>query len=345
LAFRETGGKVFTVEIDPIPAKEAQQNFVKAGLSDVIDARINDAFAEIRELEGEFDFIFIDANKEDYGRFLKMLKGRLKPGGALVGHNVTNSAREMKDFLAAIQDDPELETTFHPISAEGISLSIKLHALEQVLERYVEAMGGEEAIAELTTRVCKGRFIDDRPYAGAKQIIPFESFSKLRDKSLLILKHPENTEQEGFDGSIRWRLDKNGLVQRENRERSQMDYFLDPQNALRIREYFPGMELMGKAKLRGHSVYVVENSRKSPHFTLYFDVKTGLLIQIGYYELLEYNKVDGVQFPFRLEYSRKGGSNSYVFDEVLHKLPVDDDLFNMPKKRSLGAMDLRLRMR
>lgn len=347
LAFRETGGKVCTVEIDPIPAKEAQLNFMKAGLSHVIDARINDAFAEIEKLEGEFDFIFIDANKEDYGKFLKVLKGRLKPGGALVGHNVTNSARDMKDFLEAIQNDPELETTFHPISAEGISLSIKLPSLEQLLERYVESMGGEEAIAKLTTRVCNGRFIDDRPYAGAKQIIPFKSLSKLRDKSLLIFKHPENTEQEGFDGTIRWRLDKNGLVQRENRERSQMDYFLDPQNALHIQEYFPGMELMGKATLRGHSVYVVENDRKSPHYTLYFDVKTGLLIQIGYYELLEYKKVDGVQFPFRLEYSRKGGSNSYVFDEVLHNLPVEDGLFNMPKKRllTLRAMDLRLGMR
>jgi hypothetical protein len=200
------------------------------------------------------------------------------------------------------------------------------------MERYVEAMGGEEAIAKLTTRVCAGKFIDDRPYAGPKQIIPFESLSKLRDRSLLILKHPGNTEREGCDGIIRWRLDKNGLVQRKNQERSQMDYILDPQNALRIQEYFPGMELMGKATLRGHVVYVVENSRKSPHYTLYFDVKTGLLIQIGYYELLEYKNVDGIQFPFRLEYSRKGGSNSYVFDEVFHNLPVEDELFDMPKK-------------
>ena len=337
LAFRMTGGKILTVEIDPRPAREAQENFVKAGLADVIDARINDAFDEIARLEGDFDFIFIDANKEDYGRFLELLKDRLKPGGALVGHNVTNSAREMKDFLEAIQNDPELETTFHTVSAEGISVSIKSPTLEQILGRYVEALGGQAAIEKLTTRVCKGRFIDDRPYAGPKQVVPFETFSKVSDKSLFILKHPENTEQEGFDGKIRWRLDTNGLIKRENQERSQMDYFLDPQNALRIREYFPGMEVMGKVMLRGHSVYVVENTRKSPHYTLYFDVGNGLLIQIGYYELHEYREVDGIKFPFRLEYSRKGGSNTYVFDDVRHNMPIEDERFAMPGK---GTMDL-----
>lgn len=337
LAFRETGGKVFTIEIDPGPAREAQKNFLKAGLSDVIDARINDAFDEIARIEGEFDFIFIDANKDDYAKFLIALKDRLKPGGALIGHNVTNAAHEMRDFLDAIQNDPDFETTFHSVSAEGISVSIKLPTLEQILDRYVEAIGGQEAIGKLTTRVCKGRFIDDRPYAGPKQVIPFETFSKIPDKSLFIMKAPENTEQEGFDGNIRWRQDNKGLIQRENQERSQMDYFLDPQNTLRIREYFPGMELMGEVNLRGHSVYVVENSRKSPHYTLYFDVESGLLIQIGYYELHEYREVNGIKFPFRLEYSRKGGSNTFVFDDVRHNIPIEDERFAMPRK---GTMDL-----
>ncbi len=186
------------------------------------------------------------------------------------------------------------------------------------------------------------RYVDDRPYAGPKKVIPFEAFSKIPDKSLFILKDPENIEREGFDGNTRWRQDKNGLVQRENQERSQMDYFLDPQNALRIQEYFPRMELMGEAKLRGFSVYVLENSRKSPHYTLYFDVDTGLLIQIGYYELHEYQAVDGVRFPFRLEYSRKGGSNTYIFDDVRHNIPVDDERFSMPGK---GTMDLWAGMR
>jgi caffeoyl-CoA O-methyltransferase len=125
LAFKKTGGKVFTIEIEPGPAYEARRNFTKAGLDDVIDSRINDAFEEIEKIEGKFDFIFIDANKKDYGKFFEILRERIIPGGALVAHNVANYARDMKDFLDAIQSDPDFETTFHPISAEGLSVSIK----------------------------------------------------------------------------------------------------------------------------------------------------------------------------------------------------------------------------
>jgi len=125
LAFRRTGGKVITIEIDEAPAREAQQNFIKAGLDGVIETRVNDAFKEITKIKGEFDFVFIDANKEDYGRFWKMLKDRIKSGGALIGHNVTNYARDMEDFLDAIRTDPDFTTTFHETSSEGISVSIR----------------------------------------------------------------------------------------------------------------------------------------------------------------------------------------------------------------------------
>ena len=45
-------------------------------------------------------------------------------GGVIVGHNVTNYARDMQDYLAAIRKDPGLETTFHGLSAEGMAVSI-----------------------------------------------------------------------------------------------------------------------------------------------------------------------------------------------------------------------------
>ncbi|KPJ61694.1 MAG: hypothetical protein AMJ46_00075 [Latescibacteria bacterium DG_63] len=124
LAFRETGGEVVTIEYEPLPALEAQENFRKAGLDGVIDSRINDAFKEIPQIEGEFDFVFIDAWKPDYIDFFRLVKDRVTTGGAITAHNVISHDRDMEAFLEAIQNDPDVETTVHSVSTQGVSVSI-----------------------------------------------------------------------------------------------------------------------------------------------------------------------------------------------------------------------------
>ncbi|MCP5054242.1 MAG: methyltransferase domain-containing protein [bacterium] len=123
LAFRKTGGRVITVEIEPKRANEARRNFAKAGLTDVIDSRINNAFKEIPKLKGEFDFIFIDAWKPDYIGYLELLKDKVKPGGVITAHNVLSHGRSMQDFLKAIKADPSMETKIHRSSRSGVSVS------------------------------------------------------------------------------------------------------------------------------------------------------------------------------------------------------------------------------
>jgi len=127
LAFKKTGGKLITIEIEEKRAKEARENFRKAGLDDVIDSRINDAFKEIPKIDGEFDFIFLDAWKPDYIKFYNLLYPRLKPGGTLTAHNVRGSSYQMQDFLDAIQNNPDLETTINTASRAGVSISVKKH--------------------------------------------------------------------------------------------------------------------------------------------------------------------------------------------------------------------------
>jgi len=125
MAFRQTGGKLITIEIDPDLANEARQNFRWAGLTEFVDARTNDAFKEIPQIEGTFDFIFIDAWKADYKKFFDILLPRVAPGGAITAHNVVDSADELSDFLQDIQSTPHLETTIQKTSNRGISVSIR----------------------------------------------------------------------------------------------------------------------------------------------------------------------------------------------------------------------------
>lgn len=125
LAFKENGGQLITLEIEPLRAEEARENFSKAGLDRVIESRINDALKEIPEIEGEFDFVFIDAWKPDYMKYLELLYDRVVPGGAITAHNVLNQPRSMNDFLERIQNDPKLVTRIERGSRSGVSVSIK----------------------------------------------------------------------------------------------------------------------------------------------------------------------------------------------------------------------------
>ena len=125
LGLRETGGTLTTIEFDAGRAKEAADNIRRAGLSDIVTVVRGDAFAEIPKLAGRFDFVFLDAWKRDYKRFLDLVFPRLEPRGLFLAHNVVNKKSEMRDFLDAIQHNPSLLTTIVMPSNEGMSVSIK----------------------------------------------------------------------------------------------------------------------------------------------------------------------------------------------------------------------------
>jgi predicted O-methyltransferase YrrM len=124
-AMRETGGKLVTIEYDPVRSKELADNIRRAGLTDVVQVIAGDAFAEIPKIPGTFDFVFLDAWKRDYKRFLDLVYPRLDKGGLFTAHNVVNKRTEMGDFLDAIQRNPALWTAIVSPSGEGISLSYK----------------------------------------------------------------------------------------------------------------------------------------------------------------------------------------------------------------------------
>jgi caffeoyl-CoA O-methyltransferase len=125
LGLRETGGRLVTIEYDPQRAKQAEANIAKAGLSDIVQVVSGDAFKAIPGLQGQFDFVFLDAWKRDYQRFFDLVYPRM-PGRALfVAHNVLNKKSEMGDFLTTIDTHPNLLTTIVAPSGEGVSVSVK----------------------------------------------------------------------------------------------------------------------------------------------------------------------------------------------------------------------------
>jgi caffeoyl-CoA O-methyltransferase len=124
-ALSKTGGKLVTIEIDEERHKQAVENFREAGLLQFIDARLGDAHEMVPALEGPFDFVFADADKEWSKKYFTDVFPRLAAGGSFTTHNTAHPYGGIKEFLDYVKGLPNVETTFIRSSRAGISVSVK----------------------------------------------------------------------------------------------------------------------------------------------------------------------------------------------------------------------------
>ncbi len=109
IAFERNGGHLDTVDIDPKMVKTARENLQKIGLENTVTVIEGDALKVLPTLEGEYDFVFLDALKRDYLKYFQAISPRLKRGAVVVADNVIQSAREMKDFLDAMEANKDFD--------------------------------------------------------------------------------------------------------------------------------------------------------------------------------------------------------------------------------------------
>lgn len=121
LAFKINNGSLITVEIDSLIASEAKINFKNAGLDNIIDQRINDAFVEVAYLMDSLDFVFIDTGDKNFDLF-NLSFPLVKKGGVLLMHNVHKGDSETIKIL----NNSSLETTFKKRVFYSILVSVKI---------------------------------------------------------------------------------------------------------------------------------------------------------------------------------------------------------------------------
>lgn len=128
------GGKLHTVDIDPYLQEMRDKYWQQAGLKDKIIQHIGEGATIIPKIKGNFDLVFIDADKKNYGLYFDMLIDRIPSGGFIIADNVlfhgevilpvdqqSNTSLYIHDFNKKIAQDNRVEQVIMPLR-DGLML-------------------------------------------------------------------------------------------------------------------------------------------------------------------------------------------------------------------------------
>jgi len=216
-----------------------------------------------------------------------------------------------------------------------------LPTVDEILDKYVKAVGGKEAIEKVTSRVEKGTF--ELPAFGASGTI--ETYAKAPNKTALVIEIGGFGKVENvFDGTKGWSSDpQSGLRELNGTELAMTRRDADLHRSLKLKSQYTKMEVIGKDKVGDSEAYVVvaTPSEGKPE-KLYFDAKSGLLTRMDVEAetpqgamafqiyLQDYKPIDGVQVPHTLRRESEAFGMVIKYTEVKHNVAVEDTKFNKP---------------
>jgi len=210
---------------------------------------------------------------------------------------------------------------------------------DPILEKYLKASGGAEALAKIATRSQKGKLTGFAP-----EPFPVEVFGKAPDKRISIVHAPRGDSITAFDGQSGW-LSGGGRGAREmgasEREAARLDALLQfPRD---LKTLFKEFRVAPSEPIDGRdATHLIARNEGRPPAELWFDAQSGLLLrQLRFAETIlgrnptrvdyaDYRAVDGVMVPFRWTVARPGGSFTIQIDETQHNVPIDDSRFAKP---------------
>lgn|ERR1051325_2353441 len=214
-----------------------------------------------------------------------------------------------------------------------------LPTVDQILERYVQALGGEQSLQKVSSRVAKGSRI------GADGVlVPEEVYQKAPNKVLTITSYPSVVFSTGFNGISGWgNSSKDGPRELPGPVLAQLKSDAEFYKEIKTKDLYPKLTLAGKSTIGDAEVFVINATPVSgASEKLFFDVKTGLLLRryiesptvLGMFPLQtdyeDYRDVDGIKQPFLIRWSMPGRSWGRKIDEMKQNVEIDDARFNPP---------------
>lgn len=216
-----------------------------------------------------------------------------------------------------------------------------LPAVDDILDKYVKALGGKEAIEKVTSRSEKGTF--ELPSFGASGTL--ESYSKAPNKTSMVIEIGGFGKVESvFDGTKGWSADpQGGLREQTGGELAAVKRQAEFHRELKLKSQYSKMEVKGKEKVGDADTYVIEATpADGKPEKLYFDAANGLLVRMdvetdtpqgsmAFQVFMEdYKAVDGIKIPHTMRRNSEAFNMTIKLTEVKHNVTVEDSKFNKP---------------
>ncbi len=216
-----------------------------------------------------------------------------------------------------------------------------LPTVDQVLDKYVEALGGKAAIEKATSRVAKGTF--ELPEFGANGTVTV--YRKAPNKTAVVVDIPGfGIVKQGFDGTVAWDDNpQSGLTEKSGAALAATKRDASFHRELDLKAQYKQWEIKGKQKIGDQDVYMATATPEEGAVeTWYFDAATGLLARVDaeregpqgtgliQSSFKDYRDVQGVKIPFRVEQAWPGMTIITRFDDVQQNVEIPDTQFAKP---------------
>lgn len=231
-----------------------------------------------------------------------------------------------------------LGLTVARLSAQGQSA---MPTVDQVIEKYIAAVGGRDAMEKVTSRVSTGTFeIPDMGLSG-----PITISEKAPNKSLAVIEiGGMGTIRDGSDGSVAWE-EAPGAGVRDKTGPELADALRGSVfNAeLKLKTLYKTVVVSGKEAVDGKDAYVlVATPAEGAANKLYFDVASGLMVKQAStrettqgpmdVEVLigDYRAVNGLKMPYSVRQMTAAFTAVIKLTDIKQNVPLDDAIFKRP---------------
>ena len=239
-------------------------------------------------------------------------------------------------------DDP------NEVESRGEALTRDAPSVDQILDKYIQAVGGAQRLAKLTSFIAKGTYSG---YDTSDDKVPVEVYAKAPDQRTTILHAPvgDGVTKDGtttFDGHAGWINAANTLVPMltltgGNLDGARVDAALSFPGGIKqaLSDWSDGFP---ETDIEGRDVEVVQGTSGKSTVKLYFDKQSGLLVrQVRYAQTIvgfnptqmdysDYREVDGVKLPFHWIVTWTDGQSTFEINQVQPNVRIDAAKFAKP---------------